>query len=65
MVTFNCINKSHVVSSDLRLVESGLQTVTTIFSKVHGVESWAVVQELVIYICTILDPKLEKEAGTF
>lgn len=48
--------------SDLRLVESGLQTLSTVFSRVDGVESWAVVQELVIYICTVLDPNVEKEA---
>ena len=48
--------------SDLRLVESGLQTLTTVFSRVDGAESWAVVQELVIYICNVLDPNLEKEA---
>ena len=51
-------------SSDIRLVESGLHTLTMVFSRVHGVESWPIVQELVVYICTILDPKLDKEAGT-
>lgn len=52
-------------SSDISLVESGLHTLTTVFSRVHGVESWPLVHELVIYICTILDPKLEKEESTY
>ena len=66
MVTFfTCINLfffflSFLSSSDLGLVESGLQTLTTVFSRVRGVESWAVVQELVVYICTVLDPNLDK-----
>ena len=51
---------SFLSSSDLGLVESGLQTLTTVFSRVRGVESWAAVQELVVYICTVLDPNLDK-----
>ena len=73
MVTFfTCTNLffffflSFLSSSDLGLVESGLQTLTTVFSRVRGVESWAVVQELVVYICTVLDPNLDKhDTGMF
>ena len=51
-------------SSDVRLVESALKTLTAVLSKVEGADSWPLVQELLVFLCTILDPKLAKDAGT-
>lgn len=66
-ITYYDIAKSIQVlmyfSSDVRLVESALKTLTSVLSKVKGADSWPLVQELLVFLCTILDSNLAKERG--
>ena len=57
------VNDSTIPSSDMKLVESALKTLAVVLSKVKGCDSWPLVQELLVYLCTLLDPKLAAEAG--
>lgn len=57
------IRHSLYCSSDVRLVEMALKTLAAVLSRVKGADSWALVQELLVYLCAILDSKLAKERG--
>jgi len=50
-------------SSNVRLVEAGLDTLALVLSRVRGMDSINVFMELLLFTCTLLDKRMAKEAG--
>lgn len=50
-------------SANLRLLESGLETLEAVLSHVNNLDKWELFHSLLTYLCMLLDTKMAKEAG--
>ena len=50
-------------STNLRLLEGGLETLEAVLSHVRGLDKWELFHNLLVYLCMLLDSKMAKEAG--
>ncbi len=50
-------------SGDLCLLESALETLETMLTRVSGLDKWELFHDLFIHLCKLLDTEMAKEAG--
>ena len=49
----------------MQLFEATLESLSLVLSRIRGLESWDVFNDLIVLLCLLLDSKMSPQAGVF